>query len=173
MTDLGPFAFNTRSSATAYVPRDALSVKILSTAETKCTTNPQIKVIELEGYRWSTCSKQPWFIDWSIGVVNKLDRRRRLRRVLLTTRSTWRGEIEISKSVVWDKVQEGITLIFGDTQISLQHSVGYVEESLHAKNQLDSSSPFHATPAYDGQTDGQTDRQTRDDSIYRAVKIDD
>ena len=50
VTDLGPFAFNTRSSATAYVPRDALSVKILSTAETKCTTNPQIKVIELEGY---------------------------------------------------------------------------------------------------------------------------
>jgi len=48
-----------------------------------------------------------------------------------------------------------------------------MEESLHAKNQLDSSSPFHATPAYDGQTDGQTDRRTRDDSIYRAVKIDD
>jgi len=38
-----------------------------------------------------------------------------------TTRSTCRGEI---KSGVWDKVPEGSTLIFGDSQISLQHSVG-------------------------------------------------
>jgi len=41
----------TRSCATADGPRDALSVKILSTAETSCTTNPQkIEVMELEGY---------------------------------------------------------------------------------------------------------------------------
>ena len=72
----------------------ALSVKILSiTVETSCTTNPQqIKVMELEGYSWPTCSKQPRLVDCRIdlGVVNKLDRRR---RVLLTTRSTYRGEI--------------------------------------------------------------------------------
>ena len=40
-----------RSSATADGPRDAHSVKILSTVETSCTTNPQqIEVLELEGY---------------------------------------------------------------------------------------------------------------------------
>jgi len=42
----------TISSADADGPRDAPSVKILSTVETSCTTNPpqQIAVIELEGY---------------------------------------------------------------------------------------------------------------------------
>ena len=40
----------------------------------------------------------------------------------------------------WDKVPEGNTLIFGHTHISLQYSVGQVEESPHAKTQLDSSS---------------------------------
>jgi len=43
-------------------------------------------------YRWPTRSKQPRLVDCRTGVVNKLDRRRR-RRVLLTTRSTCRGEI--------------------------------------------------------------------------------
>ena len=38
------------------------------------------------------CSKQPRLVDCRIGVVNKLDRRRRW-RALLTTRSTCRGEI--------------------------------------------------------------------------------
>ena len=38
------------------------------------------------------CSKQPRLVDCCIGVVNKLDRRRRW-RALLTTRSTCRGEI--------------------------------------------------------------------------------
>ena len=47
---------------------------------------------------------------------------------------------KISKSRVWDKVPEGNTLIFGHTHISLQYSVGQVEESPHAKTQLDSSS---------------------------------
>jgi len=46
----------TRSSATADGPHNPLSVKILSTVET-CTTYPQqIKVKELECYRWLTCS---------------------------------------------------------------------------------------------------------------------
>jgi len=71
----------------------AMSVKILSTVETSCTTQPQqIELFELEGYSWRTCSKQPRLVDCRIGVVNKLDRRRR-RRVLFTMRSTWRGEI--------------------------------------------------------------------------------
>ena len=50
---------NTRSSAAADGPRDALSVKILSTVETTCTKNPQqIAVMQLEGYSRPTCSKQ-------------------------------------------------------------------------------------------------------------------
>jgi len=32
--------------------RDALSVKILSTAEASCTTNSHIGVTELAGYSW-------------------------------------------------------------------------------------------------------------------------
>ena len=39
-----------------------------------------------------------------------------------------------------------------------------MEESLHADNQLDSSSRFDTIPACDGQTDG----RTHDDSKYRA-----
>ena len=88
--------------------RLAMSVRILSTVERICTTNPQQnEVMELEGYSSPTCSKQPRLVDCRIGVVNKLDcRRRRRRRVLLTKRSTCRGEI-FSKSGVWDKVPEG------------------------------------------------------------------
>jgi len=55
-------------------------------------------------------------VDCRIGVVNKLDRRRR-RRVLLTTRSTCRGEIFYVR--IWDKVPERSALVFGVTQISL------------------------------------------------------
>jgi len=40
--------------------------------------------------------------------------------------------------------------------------------SLHAKNQLHSSSRFNTTLACDGRTNGWTDRRTHDDSIYRA-----
>ena len=65
----------------------------LSSSKLFCITNPQqIAVVELERYSRSTCSKQPRLVDCRIGVVNKLDRRRR-RRVLLTTRSTCRGEM--------------------------------------------------------------------------------
>jgi len=75
-------AIKTRSSATAEGPRDALSVKILSTVEASCTTNTQKN--RSNGVRG--------LYDCRARVVNKLDRRRR-RRVLLTTRSTCRGEI--------------------------------------------------------------------------------
>jgi len=72
----------TRISATADGPRDALSVKILSTVETSYTTNPQQNKIELEDYSWPTYSKQPRLVDCPIGVVNKLDRWRRRRRLV-------------------------------------------------------------------------------------------
>ena len=56
--------------ATRYV-----SQNIVNTVETSCITNPQqIAVMELEGYSWSTCRKQPRLVDCSVGVVNKLDR---------------------------------------------------------------------------------------------------
>ena len=68
--------------------RRAMSVKILSAAAQLYkqvvgpTRNPQIAVMELEGYySWSTCIKQPRLVDCRIGVVNKLDRRRRRRRL--------------------------------------------------------------------------------------------
>jgi len=48
----------------------ALSIKILSTVKTTCTTNPQqIAVMELEGYRWLSCSKQPWLVDCSVRPI--------------------------------------------------------------------------------------------------------
>ena len=57
----------------------------------KCTTNRSNGV---RGLQRSTCCKQPRLVDCRIGVVNKLDRPRRRRRVLLTTtRLTCRGEI--------------------------------------------------------------------------------
>ena len=115
--------------------RCAMSVKLwsITDVETVCTTNPQqTELMELECYSWSTCSKQPRLVDCRIGVVNKLDRRRRRRRVLLTARSTCRGEI-FSKSGVRDKVPERSTLISEDIQISLkQCKIG--GRRLHAKN---------------------------------------
>ena len=47
-------------------------------------------------------------------------------------RSTCHGETV--ESGVWDKVPKQSTLISGDTQISSQHSVGWVGGSLRAKN---------------------------------------
>jgi len=92
--------------------RRAMSVKILSTVETSCTTNAQqIKIMELEGYSWPTCSKQTRLANCHTGVVNKLDcRRPQSKRLPLA---------KFSKSGVCDKVPEGSTLIFVDSQISL------------------------------------------------------
>ena len=41
--------------------------------------------------------------------------------------------VKFSESRVWDKVPEGSPVIFGDTQISLKHSVGQVEGSIRAE----------------------------------------
>ena len=54
---------------------------------------------------------------------------------------------------------------FGVNQISLKHSVGQVEGSLHAKNQLNPFSHFSRTRT----CDGQTDTQTQGHSIYRSI----
>jgi len=51
-----------------------------------------------------------------------------------------------SKSRVWDKVPEESARIFEVTRISLKHTVGQVEGSLHAKNQLNPFSHFSRTP---------------------------
>jgi len=59
---------------------------------------------------------------------------------------------KFSKSGVWDKVPEGSALIFGDNRISFKYSVGRMEGSSHAKNQLDLFSRFNRTPTCDGQT---------------------
>jgi len=48
------------------------------------------------------------------------------------------------------KVLEGSTLIFGDTRILFQHSVGLAEGSLCAKNEFDLFSCFRTVPACDG-----------------------
>ena len=60
---------------------------------------------------------------------------------------------KFSKSGIWDKVPEGNTLIFGDTQVSLQHGVADVEGSPYAEYQLESSISFNTIPACDGRTD--------------------
>ena len=53
-----------------------------------------------------------------------------------------------------------VLFIFGGTQISLEHSVGQMVGSLHAKTQLDPSSRFDTIPACDGQTDTHTHKTT-------------
>ena len=82
--------------------RRAMPVRILSTAE---TNQQQIAVIELEGYCRRICSKQPQ--DWSIVVQ------------VSSTNST----VDDGDDSFVDKVAWGSTQIFGDTQISLHHSV--------------------------------------------------
>ena len=71
---------------------------------------------------------------------------------------------KFSKSEVRDKVPEGSTLIFGDTQISLQT---VWEGSPHDKYHLDSSSRFDTIPACDGQTDERMD--TRRQHLPRYI----
>jgi len=62
---------------------------------------------------------------------------------------------KFSKSGVWDKVPEGNTLIFGDTQISVQRSVGLVEGSHHAEtSSIRPVIPIQYRLVADGQTDG-------------------
>jgi len=52
---------------------------------------------------------------------------------------------ESAKFTVWDKVPEGSSLIFGDTQIPLQHNLEVTESSFSTKNQFDPLSYFNTS----------------------------
>ena len=54
--------------ATHYISQNP--VHCLKKLYNKLTTNYSM---ELEGYSWPTCSKQPQLVDCRVGVVNKLD----------------------------------------------------------------------------------------------------
>ena len=77
---------------------------------------------------------------------------------LLTALTRPAAVTKFSKPSILDKVPEGSTLIFGVTRISLKHSVGQVEGSIDAKNQLNPSNRLSRTPTYVGHTDKHTDR---------------
>ena len=102
--------------------------------ETSSTTNPQqqIEVMELQHYGRRTCSKQPCRVDRR--VFNKLDRR----RVLLTTRSTCRGEI--LKSRVLGRRSEGKCPYFWRntqcryTKLQCQNPARFVQSFLYNIN---------------------------------------
>jgi len=135
-----------RSSATIDGPRDALC--------------------QLEEYSWPTCSKQPRFVGCRIGVVNKLDRRRR-RRVLLTTLSICRGEIDGEVRSLGHIFPGGSTLIFWRYPNFFITQCEYVKESFHIKT---SSIRPVVSIQYRLVTERRTDRRTHDDSIYRASR---
>jgi len=107
----------TRSSATADRPRDALCQSKSCQLQHNCRNKLYSKSTanQSNGVRGLqladvTCSNQPRLVDCRIDLINRLDRR----RVVLTTRSTCRGEI--FKFRIWDKIPQECTLIFGDTQ---------------------------------------------------------
>jgi len=78
---ISPVKCNTKLCYRRRTARRDTSVNVLTTVETSCAKNPeQIELVELECYRSPTCRKQPRLIECRIGVVNKLDRRRRQRR---------------------------------------------------------------------------------------------
>jgi len=52
----------------------------------------------------------------------------------------------------WDKVQEENTIIFGDTQVPLQQSVGQANDSHCVENQLDPCNHFATMLVHDRQT---------------------
>ena len=75
-----------RDRATRYVSQNLVNCR-----NKMCNKSAKNRM-ELKGYSWPIY-KQSRLVDCRIGVVNKLDRWRRRRRALLTTRSTCRGEI--------------------------------------------------------------------------------
>ena len=78
-----------KSIAIADGLRDALRLSKSCQLLQNCSANPyQTEVMELDGYSWPTCSKQPQHIGRR-SVVNKLDRQ----QLLLTTRWTGREKI--------------------------------------------------------------------------------
>ena len=76
------------------------------------------------------------------------------------------------KSTLWDKVPKGNTLIFGDTQIFLKHSVVQVEESFHAKtSSIRPVVSIQRRLVTDGQTDGHMTTAYTATAWRRAAKI--
>jgi len=47
--------------------------KSLANCRNKLHDKSKTSQMELEGYNWLTCSKQPRLIDYHIGITNKLD----------------------------------------------------------------------------------------------------
>jgi len=86
-------------------------LKILSIVDTRCTTN----LTQIKSRLVVNSHNLPTVIQVS-STSSIIDNDR---EVLLTARSTCCGEIFFTESGVWDKVPEGCTLIFEDTQISL------------------------------------------------------
>jgi len=94
--------------------RRAMSVEILSTVETSCTTNAeQIAIMKLKGYSSPTCGKQPRLVDCRIGVVNKLDRRRVVDdaidlpwRKFLSPKFGTKFQKEVPYNTVWGRWKE-------------------------------------------------------------------
>ena len=117
---------------------------------------------------------QPIHQICSLYIVNRLDRR----WVLLTTRFICRGDF--LKCRVWGKVPEESTLIYGDTRISQQHSVGYMKNASMSRparfvqwfryntayrEQRDRRTDGHKTTA-NLVTDTDRHRQTHDDRLH-------
>jgi len=145
----------------------AMSVRILSTVET-CTTNPQIAVMELDGYSWPTRrevnSKQSRLVGCSTGVVNKLD------RPSTTTTRFVDNTIDFPRWKVpslWQSLRGKHPNFLEIPKFPYWSAVWEVELSLPAKTQLDSSIRFDTTPACDGQTDGRMDGHTT--TAYAAL----
>ena len=91
-------------------------LKILSIVDTRCTTN----LTQIKSRLVVNSHNLPIVIQVS-STSSIIDNDR---EILLTARSTCCGEIFFTESGVWDKVPEGCTLIFEDTQISLYYGTG-------------------------------------------------
>jgi len=105
-------------------------VNSCTTVGTSCTNPEQIKAMELEHYGWLTCNEQPRPINHCTHQVD-------CQRVLLTTQSACYMAKFCKYPYFWRYLN------------FLQHSVGQVEGSCHAKDQLDSFGRFDRTQTCD------------------------
>ena len=111
---------DTRSSAIADGPREALcQLKSCQLhAGTSCTTNSQqMEVMELEHYG------RPTEINYMCVQPRRVDRGQQARPSTSFVDNTIDLPPNFSKFRVWNKGPDGNTLNFGDTRISLQHSI--------------------------------------------------
>ena len=123
-----------------------MSVRILSTVETSCTTNPQqIAVMELEGYSWPTTTS---FVDNAI--------------VLL-----WRNFLSPEFGT---ESQREVPSKFWRYPSFLMTQCGIDGRKPPCQKQLDSSSGFDTIPACDGRTVRHTMTEYTALAWRRAVK---